>query len=129
MVAMRRAIDGRGGMQYWRTMIRTVMALALMTMLAGCDEKKDVAAPAATTTVALTPTLAKVVASTPSGTAAAPSGESAKPSGESVGPSGAAAAPSRAASENSRRANRASGFLPPSPLPRYSRRATGNCCA
>ena len=84
------------------------MALALMTMLAGCDEKKDVAAPAATTTVALTPTLAKVVASTPSGTAAAPSGESAKPSGESVGPSGAAAKPSGATFK----APAPTGFMP-----------------
>jgi len=78
-------------MQYSRTMMRTVMALALVTTLAGCDDKKDA------TVVAPTPMPTTAVAPTPSGAAAAPSGAAAAPSGAAVAPSGAAVAPSGAA--------------------------------
>jgi hypothetical protein len=76
-------------------MMRTLMALALVTTLAaGCDEKKDTA-PAPVSGAAVVPTGAAVV---PSGAAAAPSGttvsgEATKPSGEAAKPSEKASAP------------------------------------
>jgi uncharacterized lipoprotein NlpE involved in copper resistance len=65
-------------MQYSRAMMRTLMALALLTTLVGCDEKKDAAG--TTTTIAPTPSPTTTVAPAPSGAAAAPSGAAAAPS-------------------------------------------------
>src|SRR6185503_4713023 len=71
-------IDQLGGMQYWRAMMRPMMAtmaaLALVAALAGCDEKKSAPDTKATTTVAPTPTPSTAPAPTGSGAAAAPSG-------------------------------------------------------
>ncbi|MGZ3441194.1 MAG: hypothetical protein ACXVDD_16855 [Polyangia bacterium] len=64
------------------------MALALLTMLAGCDEKKE---PASATTVVPAPTPTTAVA--PSGAAVAPSGAAVVPSGAAAAPSGAAEKP------------------------------------
>ena len=67
------------------------MALALVTALVGCDEKKSAPETKATTTVAPTPTPTTAVAPTASGEQAKPSGEAAKPSGAAVTPSGTSA--------------------------------------
>lgn len=72
--------------------MRMMMALALVTAVVGCDEKKSAPETKPTTTVAPTPTPATTaVAPTASGEAAKPLGEAAKPSGEAVTPSGTTA--------------------------------------
>ena len=82
-------VDAQKGMQYSRAMMRTLVALTLVTTLAGCDEKQDAAAttttvaPPATTTVAPTPTPTTTVVA-PSGAVVAPSGATA--SGEATKP-------------------------------------------
>lgn len=73
--------------------MRMLMALAVVTALAGCDDKKDAAvvAPSPTPTVVPAASGASVA---PSGAAVAPSGAALAPPGATLAPSGAEVAPS-----------------------------------
>jgi len=72
--------------------MRMLMALAVVTTLAGCDDKKDAAvvAPSPTPTTTLSPA-ATGASVAPSGAAVAPSGAAVAPSGAAVSPTGTSA--------------------------------------
>lgn len=60
-------------MQYWRTMMRMLIALTVVATLAGCDDKKDAAAVAPAPTPTTTAMPAASGTSPASGVAVAPS--------------------------------------------------------
>ena len=101
-------------MQYSRTMMRMLMALAVVTTLAGCDDKKDAAvvAPSPTPTTMVAPA-ASGASAAPSGAAVAPSGAAVAPSGAAVAPSGEAAKPETHKGDKSAKPGAATKALPP----------------
>jgi hypothetical protein len=84
-----RRVDAGSGLQYWRAMIRTLVALAVVAMLAGCDGKKEAATTTTAAPAAAAPATTTAPTPTPSTVAMPPaaSGEAAKPSGEAAKPS------------------------------------------
>lgn len=98
-------------------MMRLTIGLALLTLVGGCDEKRD--APA--TATAAVPVTGSGAVAAPSGAVAAPSGAAAAPSGAVAAPSGAAAAPSGAAAASAGApkgsASKANKLAPPSTPP------------